>query len=114
MNSPRPEPGSAVHRGTGMTPLRIACGILWAVIAVGIGAGGVGEVIIGNIGGAVVCIVIAALSGWYDYRVWTRKARLLILIFVWAGEFPVVPWRRRPNGTRTGLTARRGRWRPDR
>jgi hypothetical protein len=61
-----------------MSNARIACGILWAVIAAGVGVGGVGELTIGNIGGAVVCIVIAALSGWYDYRVWTC---LLVLIF---------------------------------
>jgi hypothetical protein len=63
-----------------MSGYRIACGIFWAVIAVGIGAGGVAELTIDNIGGAVVCFVIAVPAGWYDYRIWALKARRLLLI----------------------------------
>jgi hypothetical protein len=114
MNALPPESSSGADADTGMTSpqlagpgrsgqpaprwMSIACGTLWAVIAVGIGAGGAGELAIGNIGGAVVCIVIAALCGWYDYLVWTRKARVLVLVFVnrMVGPPPVPPWRRRP------------------
>jgi hypothetical protein len=63
-----------------MSGYRIVCGIVWGVLAIGIGAGGIGEVSIGNIGGAVLCFVIAVPAGWYDYRIWTRKARRLWLI----------------------------------
>jgi hypothetical protein len=63
-----------------MSGYRIACGLIWAVIAGGIGAGGVAELTIGNIGGAVVCFIIAVPAAWYDYRIWTRKARRLLLI----------------------------------
>jgi len=38
----------------GLSKARIACGILWPVTAVCLGAGGVGELITGNIAGAVV------------------------------------------------------------
>jgi hypothetical protein len=69
-----PEPKPA------MTGYRIACGIIWAVIAVGIGAGGVAELSIGMIGGAVVCFVIAIPAAWYDYRIWALKARRLLLM----------------------------------
>jgi len=44
-NSLPPEPAPR------MSGYRILCGIIWAVIAVGIGAGGVAELTIGNIGG---------------------------------------------------------------
>ena len=44
------------------------------------GIGGVAELTVGNVGGAVLCFVIAVGAGWYDYRVWTLKARLLLLI----------------------------------
>jgi hypothetical protein len=63
-----------------MSGYRILCGMIWAVIALGLGAGGVGELTIGNIRGAVVCFIIAVPAAWYDYRIWTRKARRLLLI----------------------------------
>jgi hypothetical protein len=63
-----------------MSGYRILCGTIWAVLALGIGAGGVGELTIANIGGAVVCFIIAVPIAWYDYRIWTRKARRLFLI----------------------------------
>ena len=63
-----------------MSGYRIICGITWAVIAVGLGAGGVAELTIDQIGGAVVCLAIAVPAGWYDYRIWTLKARRLLLI----------------------------------
>jgi hypothetical protein len=66
--------------GPRMTGYRIVCGLIWAVLAVGIGAGGVGELTIGNIGGAIVCFVIAIPAGWYDFRIWTLRARRLWLL----------------------------------
>jgi hypothetical protein len=66
--------------GRRMSGYRILCGIIWAVIALGVGAGGVAELTIGNVGGAVVCFLIAVPAAWYDYRIWARKARRLFLI----------------------------------
>jgi hypothetical protein len=63
-----------------MSGYRILCGAIWAVIALGMGAGGVAELSIGNIAGAILCFVIAVPAGWYDYRIWTLKARRLFLI----------------------------------
>jgi hypothetical protein len=63
-----------------MTGYRIVCGIIWAVIAVGIGAGGIAELTIDNIGGAVLCFVVAIPAAWYDYRIWALKARRLLLM----------------------------------
>lgn len=63
-----------------MSGFRILSGITWAVIAVVLGAGGVAELTVGNIGGAVLCFVIAVPAAWYDYRIWTLKARRLFLI----------------------------------
>jgi hypothetical protein len=61
---------------------RILCGIIWAVFAVGMGAGGVAELTISNVGGAVVCFVFAAPAAWYDYRVWALKARRLYFVLL--------------------------------
>jgi hypothetical protein len=61
---------------------RVVCGVVWGVIAAITAVGGGAELAIGNVGGAVVCFVIAAGSGWYDYRVWTFKARRLLLFIM--------------------------------
>jgi hypothetical protein len=107
VNPPPPDPsyGSsdfASSDGTGMTPeqvayqrgqqdmlktltkprmsaYRILCGISWAAVAVVLAVGGIGEIGAGNVGGAILCWVIAVLAGWYDYRIWTLKARRLWL-----------------------------------
>jgi hypothetical protein len=63
-----------------LSGVRISCGIIWAVIAAICLAGGVGEVTIGNTGGAILSFVIGAGSAWYDVRVWTSRARRLVLI----------------------------------
>jgi hypothetical protein len=65
-----------------MSRARIVCGVLWGLIAAVIGVGGVAELTIGNVGGAVVCLVVGVGSGWYDYRVWTFKARRLLFIIM--------------------------------
>lgn len=62
-----------------MSTVRIICGVLWASIAIACAAGSVGEWLIGVRGGAVLCLVIAVGSGWYDYRVWTSRSRRLIV-----------------------------------
>jgi hypothetical protein len=64
-----------------MSGYRILSGIIWAVVAVGIGAGGVAELAIGSIAAAVVCFVIAVPAGWYDYRIWALKTRRLLPFF---------------------------------
>jgi hypothetical protein len=77
-----------------LSGVRISCGIIWAVIALICAAGGVGEVTIGNTGGAILSFVIAAGSAWYDVRVWTLRARRLVLIIGVVSE--------RPQATRPG------------
>jgi hypothetical protein len=63
-----------------MSGYRILCGIVWAVFTVIVGVGGVLELTISNIGGAIVCFVFAVPAAWYDYRIWTLKARRLLLL----------------------------------
>jgi len=62
-----------------MSVLRIISGVLWGAIAVICGVGAVLEWGIGVHGGAVLCFVIAVGAGWYDYRIWTRRSRRLIV-----------------------------------
>jgi hypothetical protein len=85
----------AARRPAGrLSGVRISCGIIWAVMTVILGAGGAGEVTIGNAGGAILCFVVAAGTAWYDVRVWTSRARLLVLIIGIVSE--------RPQATRPG------------
>ena len=71
-----PQPNMPRRR---MSTVRIVCGVLWASIAIVCAAGSVGEWLIGVHGGAILCLVIAVGSGWYDYRVWTSRSRRLIV-----------------------------------
>jgi hypothetical protein len=88
MNSMPPERGFGVQPSMGQRPAprrmsvrRIICGIIWAVLTGILAAGGIAELTISNIGGAVLCLVLAVGSGWYDFRVWTLRARRLYLVF---------------------------------
>jgi hypothetical protein len=63
-----------------MTPFRVICGILWLAIAVGFGVGAIDNLASGTVGEGLVGLVIAGLAGWYDYRIWTLKARRLFFI----------------------------------
>jgi hypothetical protein len=79
---PPPDPSPqdlAGPRTRKIGPLRIVTGVMWAVIAVICAAGAVGEWLIGLHAAAVLCLVIAVGSGWYDYRVWTFRARRFLL-----------------------------------
>jgi len=57
--------------------VRVINAVVWSVIALVCGAGGVGEITIGNVGGAVVTFVLAVFAAGYAVRVWTFRARWL-------------------------------------
>jgi hypothetical protein len=62
-----------------MSVLRIACGILWGAFAIILAIGTVMEWLTGLHAASIMCFVFAVGCGWYDYRVWTYKARRIIL-----------------------------------
>ena len=76
---PSPEDLAGPPRRRRVGPLRIITGVIWAAIAVICAAGAVGEWLIGLHAAAVLCLVIAVGAAWYDYRVWTFKARRFLL-----------------------------------
>ena len=77
---PSPQDLLGPPRPSRMSGLRIAVGILWGIITVILAAGAVAEWVTGIHGGAILCFVLAVGTGWYDYRVWTLRARRLLLI----------------------------------
>ena len=77
--SPQDLAGPRRSASHGLKGLRVVTGVMWAAIAVICAAGAVAEVLVGVYAGAVVCLVVAVGAGWYDYRVWKRRARRLLL-----------------------------------
>ena len=77
--SPQDLAGPRRSASRGLKGLRITTGVMWAAITVICAAGAVAEFLVGVYGGAVVCLVVAVGAGWYDYRVWKRRARRLLL-----------------------------------
>jgi hypothetical protein len=60
-----------------MSAYRILCGGAWAVISMILVIGFFVELGRHNLGPAMVSIVFAIGAGWYDYRVWTFRAKRL-------------------------------------
>src|SRR3984957_1158668 len=63
-----------------MTVFRGICGVVWAGISVAFALGAIYNIGQHSWGDVVFGLLIAILAGWYDYRIWTLKARRLWLI----------------------------------
>jgi hypothetical protein len=77
--SPPVQQAAGTQRPRWINVVRLITGVMWGVIAVILAVGGVLELTVHNVGGAVVCFVVGAGSGWYDYRVWKGRARRLLI-----------------------------------
>jgi len=67
----------APRRRRAFSIVRIACGALWAAFTIILAAGTVMEWLTGLHAASIMCFVFAVGCGWYDYRIWTFKARRL-------------------------------------
>jgi hypothetical protein len=65
-----------------MTPYRVVCGICWAVWTLAFAIGAIASLVNGNIGTFFLAAVLGGLAGWYDYRIWSLKARRLTLFLI--------------------------------
>jgi hypothetical protein len=65
-----------------MTGYRIACGICWAFWTVLFTIGAFASFGAGNAGPGLLALVLAGLAVWYDYRIWTLKARRLTFFLI--------------------------------
>jgi hypothetical protein len=65
-----------------MTGWRVACGVCWGLWTVLFGVGAIVGLSQGSIGTFLLGAVLAGLAGWYDYRIWTLKARRLTLFII--------------------------------
>jgi|SRR5271166_1683875 hypothetical protein len=64
-----------------MTGYRIACGICWAFWTFLLFLGFVFS-ITSSPAAALFALVLSGLAGWYDYRIWTLRARRLTFFLI--------------------------------
>ena len=74
---PPPDQYAPGRRPRTFSVVRIACGVLWAAFTIILAAGTVAEWLTGLHAASIMCFVFAVGCGWYDYRIWTFKARRL-------------------------------------
>jgi len=74
---PPPDQYAPRRRPHAYSVVRIACGALWAAFTIILAVGAVLELLTGLPAASVLCLVFAVGCGWYDYRIWTFKARRL-------------------------------------
>jgi hypothetical protein len=65
-----------------MTPYRVVCGICWAVWTLLFGVSALVSLSQGGIATFFIAAALAGLAGWYDFRIWTLKARRLTLFII--------------------------------
>ena len=53
---------------------------MWGILVGILAAGAVAEWVTGIDGGAILRLILAVGTGWYDYQVWTFRARRLWFI----------------------------------
>jgi hypothetical protein len=65
-----------------MTGYRIACGICWAFWTLLCGIGAIVSLAHGGVGTFFIGAILAGLAGWYDWRIWTLRARRLTFLII--------------------------------
>ncbi len=65
-----------------MTGWRITCGICWALWTVLLSVSALVSLAHANFGTFLIAGILAGLAGWYDYRIWSLKARRLTLFII--------------------------------
>jgi hypothetical protein len=62
---------------------RVGYGLLWAAWTLVLAIAGFSGLFSGQILGGLFALVLAALAGRYDYRIWTWRARRLLFFIIW-------------------------------
>jgi hypothetical protein len=70
-----PRPDTTRRRSPWMTALRVALGLMWALIAAGCAAEAVFDLTQGYIGSFLQVALVAVVAGISARRIWTRKGR---------------------------------------
>ena len=62
---------------------RVGYGVLWAGWTALLTIGGFAELFGGQILGGLIVLILAAIAGRYDYRIWAWRARRLLFFIIW-------------------------------
>lgn len=62
---------------------RVGYGVLWAAWTTVLTIGGFAALFSGQVLAGLIGLVLAALAGRYDYRIWTWRARRLLFLLIW-------------------------------
>jgi hypothetical protein len=65
-----------------MTGWRVTCGICWAFWTLLFAISALVSLFHGGFGTFLAGGILAGLAGWYDYRIWTLRARRLTLFII--------------------------------
>ena len=65
-----------------MTPWRVICGLCWGLWTAGFTVAAFASLSGGQFGTFLGGAVLGGLAGWYDYRIWTGRARRLTLFLI--------------------------------
>ncbi len=72
---PPPDTPTSYRRALGLA--RLLCAVAWAVITIIMAIGTVYTWSQGLRAASIMCLICGVGSGWYDFRVWTFRARRL-------------------------------------
>ena len=61
---------------------RVVCGIWWGLVTLLLAITVVSALAGGAFGAAFGALVLGALSGWYDWRIWTFRAKWLMFLII--------------------------------
>jgi hypothetical protein len=75
--------GGPVRRGRYSNARRVTYGLLWAGWTAALTIAAFVGLFSGQIPGGLLALVLAALAGRYDYRIWTWQARRLLFFILW-------------------------------
>jgi len=81
-------PARQIHDGTAQRlpysyGKRAGYGLLWAAWTSVLTIAGFAGLFGGQVLGGFFTLALAALAGRYDYRIWTWRARRLLLLLIW-------------------------------
>jgi len=88
INQPAPPPGQQNLFGAAPSlpyshGKRTVYGLLWAAWTAVLTIAGFAGLFGGQVVGGLFALVLAALAGRYDYRIWTWRARRLLFLIIW-------------------------------
>lgn len=81
MGQPNPQPTQALARPYGAGK-RAFYGLMWVIWTLVLTVAGFSLMGSGSAGTGLIALVLAVLAGWYDYKIWTYRAKWLMFLII--------------------------------